>query len=40
MNDSGFPSYIGVQKDGRSLNSSNYHVKIIEDSHYLTGKAY
>ncbi|XP_071892420.1 cilia- and flagella-associated protein 54 isoform X2 [Anas platyrhynchos] len=26
----------GVQKDGRSLNSSNYHVKIIEDSHYLT----
>lgn len=40
INYSGFASCIGVQKDGKSLKSSKYHVKNNEDSHYLTGKAY
>lgn len=40
MNNSGFPSHIGAQKDDQSLKSSKSHVKNIKDFHYLTGKAY
>lgn len=40
MNNSGFPSRIGAQKDDGNLKSGKSHVKNSKNFHYLTGKAY